>query len=114
MNTTRSDCHAWGSSPNIEFFRILLGIDSSSPAFKTVRIAPNLGNISEIGGAMPHPDGTISAYYKVKKSRKAKGAKSCLHADIDLPASVSGEFLWNGMAYPLKGGHDHIETPPAS
>ena len=114
VNTTRSDCHAWGSSPNIEFFRILLGIDSSSPAFKTVRIAPNLGNISEIGGAMPHPDGTISVSYKVKKSRKAKGAKSCLHADIDLPASVSGEFLWNGIAYPLKGGHNHIETPPAS
>ena len=41
---TRSDCHAWGASPNIEFFRILLGIDSNAPGFKSIRIAPSLGD----------------------------------------------------------------------
>ena len=42
----RSDCHAWGSSPNIELYRILLGINSDAPGFKKVLIAPKLGKLS--------------------------------------------------------------------
>lgn len=110
VNTTRSDCHAWGSSPNIEFYRIILGIDSSSPAFRTVRISPHLGDIREIGGKMPHPDGTISVSYKIWDNRKAKNSKACLEAEINLPDSISGVFLWNGKTYPLKGGNNHIEA----
>ncbi len=43
VETTRSDCHAWGSSPNIEFFRIVLGIESDAPYFEKVKIEPHLG-----------------------------------------------------------------------
>ena len=99
VDGTRSDCHAWGSSPNIEFFRILLGMDSAAPGFKSVRIAPNLGGIKKIGGTMPHPLGTISVSYEVKKHLKAH---------IELPDSVTGEFVWKGSRYQLKGGVNDI------
>ena len=48
VSTSRSDCHAWGSSPNIEFFRIVLGIDSDAPGFSKIKISPHLGSITDI------------------------------------------------------------------
>ena len=101
VNTTRSDCHAWGASPNIEFFRILLGIDSATPGFKSVRIAPNLGEIKKIGGTMPHPEGMIKVAYEMKREGNGKKGPLYLCAEIQLLMSVAGEFVWQGKTYPL-------------
>nr|WP_324292143.1 alpha-L-rhamnosidase N-terminal domain-containing protein [Draconibacterium orientale] len=101
VNDTRSDCHAWGSSPNIEFFRIILGIDSDAPEFSKVRIEPHLGDIKKIGGEIPHPNGTI----KVDYSRDGKRLK----ATIDLPDSISGVFVWEGEPYDLEPGNNIIK-----
>jgi hypothetical protein len=110
VNTTRSDCHAWGASLNIEFFRILLGIDSSAPEFKEVRIAPNLGDIKKIGGTMPHPSGLISVAYEIRTEGKGKAVTSYLSADIDLPANVTGQFVYGGKTFQLVGGKNHIDV----
>ena len=56
---SRSDCHAWGASPNIEFFRNVLGVDSAGPGFSKVRIRPNLGQLQSVRGVVPHPKGLI-------------------------------------------------------
>ncbi len=93
---TRSDCHAWGASPNIEFFRTVLGIDSDAVAFKRVRIEPHLGDLQEIGGTMPHPAGEISVHYKVK------GGK--LQVEVTLPKEVDGLFVWGGKQQYVRGG----------
>ncbi|MDR1919712.1 MAG: glycoside hydrolase, partial [Tannerellaceae bacterium] len=75
---SRSDCHAWGASPNIEFYRILLGIDSEAPGFKNIRIAPSLGELKNDSGTMPHPSGSITASYTLDK-------KGTLKAHLTLP-----------------------------
>ena len=93
---TRSDCHAWGASPNIELFRTVLGIDSDAVGFQRVRIEPHLGDLKEIGGTMPHPSGEISVHYKVR------GGK--LQAEVILPEGVDGQFVRNGKTQYLHGG----------
>ncbi len=98
VSRARSDCHAWGSSPNIEFFRTVLGIDSDAPGFAQVRITPHLGDIQEIGGEMPHPNGVISVDYRVKKGK--------LQAEILLPAPTTGTLVWKGKSYPLNAGRN--------
>jgi hypothetical protein len=50
INRTRSDCHAWGSHPNIELYRTVLGIDAASPGFKKVKIEPHLGDLKNVSG----------------------------------------------------------------
>lgn len=100
VNGTRSDCHAWGASPNIELFRTVLGIDSDAVAFKKVRIQPHLGDIKEIGGTMPHPAGSISVHYRIKGKK--------LHAEITLPEDIDGLFVWKGKTHSIQGGKNTI------
>ena len=69
VDNTRSDCHAWGSSPNIEFYRTILGIDSDGLAFSKVKSMPHLRQMTDIKGAIPHPKGSISASYKLENGK---------------------------------------------
>lgn len=101
VETTRSDCHAWGSSPNIEFFRIILGIESDAPYFEKVVIKPNLGDIEKISGYMPHSQGTISVDYTQSQNG--------LYAEIELPETITGTFIWNNEVYVLEGGLNRLD-----
>ena len=85
----RSDCHAWGSSPNIELYRIVLGINSDAPGFKKVLIAPKLGKLLTASGCIPHPDGDIYVSYKIDKNGR-------INAEITLPKGIIGKFVWKG------------------
>lgn len=98
---TRSDCHAWSSSPNYDFLATICGIVPASPGFSTVRIEPALGELKEAKGNMPHPDGEI----KVALTRKGKDG---IEAEISLPAKLKGDFIWKGKAVKLNGGLQKI------
>ena len=101
VSTSRSDCHAWGASPNIEFFRTVLGIDSDAPGFAKVKITPHLGLIEDIAGEMPHPNGKISVKYKV--------VKNVLQAEVTLPDKVDGSLVWKNKIQPLKPGKNTFQ-----
>lgn len=98
---TRSDCHAWSAHPNIEFFRIVLGIDTDAPYFNKVKIEPHLGTLKQAAGSIPHPQGTISVKYQIDASNK-------MTAEINLPANITGRFIWNGKETLLKGGINRL------
>lgn len=97
VSGSRSDCHAWGSSPNIEFFRIVLGIDSAAPGFARVRIEPRLGKLTQASGSIPHPRGEVSVEYEYAES-------SGWRAGISLPEGVEGILVWAGRELPLASG----------
>lgn len=94
---TRSDCHAWSASPNYDLLATICGIMPSQPGFKTVRIAPALGDLKEVSASMPHPAGEISLLLK-------RVGKKGIHAEINLPLQVTGQFFWNGKTVPLRSG----------
>jgi alpha-L-rhamnosidase len=100
ISASRSDCHAWGSSPNIELYRTVLGIESDAPGFSKVKIEPHLGIITHIGGQIPHPNGNINVKYD-QQGNKWK-------VDIILPEGIPGRLLWKGKEYPLKPGKNNL------
>jgi len=101
ISETRSDCHAWGASPNIEFYRTILGIDSDAPGFGKIKIEPHLGDLKNISGSIPHPNGTVAASYKLENNK--------WKIVIDLPKNTDGYLLWKEKKYPLKTGNNTFD-----
>lgn len=96
---TRSDCHAWGASPNFEIFRTLAGVSSAAPGFRRVRIAPNIGNLKHVSATMPHPDGEITVDYTNSPH---------FSATVTLPSGIAGEFTWAGITKQLHPGRNRL------
>ncbi|MBA7607696.1 hypothetical protein ES703_14861 [subsurface metagenome] len=99
---TRSDCHAWSSSPNYNFLATVCGIEPAEPGFKSVRIAPALGSLTWVEGRMPHPLGDI----KVRLQRRGDDGVS---GEITLPAKLMGTFVWKDKEIPLRSGAQNID-----
>jgi hypothetical protein len=91
---SRSDCHAWSASPNIEIFRTVLGVDSAAPGFRRVSIRPHLGKLAFARGSVPHPRGSVEVAIEGRTVR------------VLLPAGVTGLFEWRGLRRPLAAGEN--------
>ena len=101
LDPTRSDCHAWSASPVYELLATVCGIGPGSPGFRTVRIEPHLGALRHAEGTVPHPAG----YIRVQLTREATG----LQAQVSLPGTLAGEFVWNGKTVPLHPGDQELD-----
>ncbi len=93
---SRSDCHAWSASPNIEIFRTVLGVDSAAPGFARVSVRPHLGKLKTMSGSVPHPKGSVDV--KIEPGS----------ATITLPPGVTGEFEWRGVGRELAAGMNRV------
>jgi hypothetical protein len=99
---TRSDCHAWSSSPNYDFLATICGILPDAPAFSKVLIKPALGELKFVKATMPHPDGNIM----VDLTRSGQAG---IRGHVILPPGVTGRFNWNGKEVSLREGEQDID-----
>jgi hypothetical protein len=98
---SRSDSHAWSAHPNYHLLATLLGIRPAEPGFRSVRIAPALGELKRASGSMPTPAGEIAVDF-------LRRGGSGLNGHITLPPGVRGTFVWNGRVSPLKPGANQV------
>ena len=99
-DASRSDCHAWGASPNFEFLRTVAGIEPGAPGFATVRLTPHLGGLPSIRATMPHPRGVIHV--------ELSAAGKQLKGTVDLPEGTPGTLVWEGHSHELHAGSNRI------
>lgn len=93
---SRSDCHAWGSSPNIFFLTSVLGIQPAAPGYTSVRIEPHLGPLTAAKGSIPTPRGQIAVEITPPTAR------------VYLPEGVDGTFAWQTAQMPLRPGRNDL------
>jgi hypothetical protein len=98
---TRSDSHAWSAHPNYDLLTIVAGMRPREAGFRSVRIEPNLGELTHVIARMPHPKGLITAEY----TKTAAGLKT----KIELPSGVTGVLVWGGKEHALRGGAEEFE-----
>ena len=92
---SRSDCHAWSASPNIEMMRTVLGVDSAAAGFARVVVRPHLGQLKFVEGAVPHPQGSIEVRVEAT-------------GEVRVSTPVEGEFLWRGTRRELHAGENRF------
>jgi hypothetical protein len=98
---TRSDCHAWGAHPIYHYFCTLLGARPAEPGFRSVRIEPQLGPLSWLRGAFPHPGGET-----IRFDLRAEG--DALRGEIVLPTRIHGALILARQTVPLGCGTTRV------
>jgi len=98
----RSDCHAWSASPLYDFLATVAGITTAEPGFRSVQIKPAMGSLKQVDAVVAHPAGPI------KVTLERNGSKG-ISATIDLPAQLTGKFIWMEQEVALKAGTQKIE-----
>jgi hypothetical protein len=98
---SRSECHAWGASPNYHFYKIVGGIEPSEPGFKSVKIDPHLGALPNLKISYPHPEGQIELDLENRKGK--------ITGSIYLPGELTGTFGSEGNSMVLKPGMNYLK-----
>lgn len=99
---SRSDSHAWSAHPNYHLLATVLGIRPAEPGFRSVTIAPALGELKRAAGTMPMPAGEIAVEFR-------RRGRTGLQGSVQLPPNVAGRFVWNGRTSPLQPGLNKVQ-----
>ena len=94
---TRSDCHAWSSSPNYHLPALLAGVRPASMGFRTVRIRPAAVPDLPYHATVPTPLGAVEV------DHRGRG-----HFVITLPAGMEGTFSLGSTEQRLRAGTQEV------
>lgn len=99
--STRSDCHAWSSSPLYELLATVAGIQPAGPGFESVIIEPHPGSLKWIRAGIPHFYGDIKVDLKFDKDGSVSG-------NVTVPPGLKGIFVWDHQTVDLIPGKQRI------
>lgn len=80
-NLRHSLCHGWASGPAAWLSEHVLGVQPMEPGCKTLRIEPQLGDLTWVEGTFPTPYGVVHINHK-------KGADGKIKTDVKAPKGV--------------------------
>jgi hypothetical protein len=96
----RSEVHPWTAHPVHYYFSLVAGIQPTRPGFRSVRIAPQPGQLNRIDATYPSPLGEITVNLSFGEQRAT--------GQITLPKGMSGQFVWQERIIGLIPGLNEI------
>ncbi len=98
VETTRSDCHAWGASPIYLLGKYFLGVKPVNPGYTTYQVKPQLGGLQWMEGTVPTPNGQINIYCSSKeiKVRADEGIGTLYINSVNKPKTNTGQIVHLG------------------
>ncbi len=97
----RSEIHPWTAHPVYYYFNFVAGIKATSPGYKTVEIAPNLGELKSLKTNYPTVNGNISLYLSLDNKGRLSG-------QVTLPKGITGVFKWNKKEIAIIPGTNNL------
>ncbi|WP_375194173.1 alpha-L-rhamnosidase C-terminal domain-containing protein [Sphingobium sp.] len=101
--STRSDSHAWSAHPTADLLGIVAGIGPDAPGYARLKVEPALGTLRHVSASAVTPYGPVKVRYRVQGNR--------LSAEITRPSDLPGDFVWNGLRYPLSRVTTRLTLP---
>jgi hypothetical protein len=98
---SRSDCHAWSSHPLYHLPASILGLRPSSPGCRTIRVAPQPGDLPHLRASVPLPNGIFSCSLNFAGHR--------VNGWLRLPSNCNGIFSWGQHSLALTAGHNSVQ-----
>jgi alpha-L-rhamnosidase len=98
-DSNASLAHGWATAPVSAFSSYLLGVQPTSPGYKTWTIAPQTGNLRWAQGRVPTPSGPIVSRWKVENRtfKLTTSAPAGTTGSVTVPLfGASGEIAENG------------------
>lgn len=96
-----SHCHAWSSTATYDLSTYVAGVSPTAPGWKRVRVAPQLGPLTEVACRIPTPVGLVEVDLSQSGGKVA--------AEVVLPEGVVGEFVLDGTTA-LPSGRTRVRT----
>ena len=99
--------HGWATAPVSAFSSYLLGVQPTSPGYRTWTIAPQMGNLDWAQGRVPTPAGPIVSRWRAGDSsfKLTTSAPAGTSGSVTVPLfGASGEITENGRVVWSDGG----------
>lgn len=82
LDAYTSLCHGWSTAPTALFSRFVLGVQPTSPGFKTWVVAPQPLNTTSAEGRVSTPFGTLSVNWTI--------SDGVMTVEVDAPEGTNG------------------------
>jgi len=94
--------HGWCSTPLVQMSQHVLGVEPTSPGFRTITIHPHICDLTWAKGKVPTPQGDVEVSWKLINDK--------FLIEVTIPQGTEAEVILPKRTEHIVGGHYYFES----